>query len=234
MTYPFMIREDIGIFDTTFKPFHIEAVHWMLRHISDSIDALTEIRDPRPLFILESPRNYPLCTEQKGVHVIYLSEPDNYWCRWVYQYSHEYLHHVINGPMSGEISGMKWFEEALCEMSSIWQLASLRLLSAAPQVILDYTPGFRDYLRAVYREPSHASFAGIPAHPELQDGQYHREVYKIIACRLLPVFRRHPELWKAVAHMGDSCQYHTCEELLERLRPYAPGGVMKMADVLFP
>lgn len=37
----------------------------------------------------------PMCSNHVDEHIIYLSVKDNYWCQWVYQFAHEYCHHLI-------------------------------------------------------------------------------------------------------------------------------------------
>lgn len=64
----------------------------------------------------------PMCCQLENGHYIVLSTSENYWCQWIYQFSHEYCHHLINGKLSGELSGLMWFEESICHLSSMYHL----------------------------------------------------------------------------------------------------------------
>lgn len=68
----------------------------------------------------------PMCSLIGDSHLIFLAVRDNYWCQWVYQFAHEYCHHLINGPLSGEWSKMLWFEETICELSSLYNLYMMK------------------------------------------------------------------------------------------------------------
>lgn len=57
-----------------------------------------------------------------GEHIIFLNAKENYWCQWVYQFAHEYCHHLIDGTLTGEWSNLLWFEETICELSSLYNL----------------------------------------------------------------------------------------------------------------
>ena len=50
----------------------------------------------------------PMCCDSCNGHYIFLYVKENYWCKWLYQFSHEYCHHLINGKMSGDLKGLKW------------------------------------------------------------------------------------------------------------------------------
>ena len=64
----------------------------------------------------------PMCSIDGDGHVIRISAKDNYWCRWVYEFAHEYCHHAIDGALTGEWCNLLWFEETICELSSIFNL----------------------------------------------------------------------------------------------------------------
>ena len=50
--------------------------------------------------------DYPMCSNSdEGCRIICLTTGENYWCQWVYQFAHEYCHHLIDGEMSGEMKG---------------------------------------------------------------------------------------------------------------------------------
>ena len=67
--------------------------------------------------------DYPMCSPfGKEEHLISLSPQDYYGGQWLYQFAHEYCHHLINGKLTGEIIGLTWFEETICSLSSLYVL----------------------------------------------------------------------------------------------------------------
>lgn len=66
----------------------------------------------------------PMCSKVGEEHIIFLNAKENYRCQWVYQFAHEYCHHLIDGTLTGEWSNLLWFEETICELSSLYNLNS--------------------------------------------------------------------------------------------------------------
>ena len=66
-----------------------------------------------------------MCSNIGNDRIIYLHTRGDFWCQWIYQFAHEYCHHIINGTMTGELSGLMWFEESVCELASMYNLNSL-------------------------------------------------------------------------------------------------------------
>lgn len=174
--------------------------------------------------------NNPEIYLKDGYHQIRLNTHGNYWCQWVYQYAHEFCHHLIDGPCDGVVSGLKWFEETLCELSSLHNLYEMACFCevSTKENLRRYAPAVRDYLSRMgdslsASENSHKNLAEyILQHTaELSQDRYHREIYSTIAFSMLPVFRRNPYLWRIVPQIGDSCCFVSLGRLFDRLQKSA-------------
>lgn len=171
---------------------------------------------------------YPMCIKCGSNHIIQLCTHDNYWCQWVYQFSHEYCHHLINGPSGNGVRGMMWFEETVCELASIHNLYEMVLFcTASPNKIrLRYAQAVQDYLYAhlLSLQPSRQYTCGefLSLHTEeLAQPVYHREIYSGIASYMLPLFLANPNLWKIILHFGDMRRWPSLEALFRHLQDTA-------------
>ncbi len=110
--------------DPNFKEYNYNIVHELLKDIDINLSTAIGIEpfSTCPTFILYRNDN-PKCSIIPGIgHLITISATNNYWGQWVYEFAHEYCHHLINGELTGEIKGLLWFEEVLCELSSMYNL----------------------------------------------------------------------------------------------------------------
>lgn len=183
-------------------------------------------------FCLEKPNNKlcilmhidtgPKCVDQQGIHFIYLSTKDNYWCQWIYQFAHEYCHHLIDGTMSGEIKGLLWFEETICELSSLFHLAQFYNRCLINPALYHYAPSVLDYLHdlqtknsqlvELFHRESLSQWGDL-----LKEPVYHRDIYNAIAVSILPIVLKTPQLWKMILHLGDIRSWNSLEELFDHL-----------------
>ena len=168
--------------------------------------------------------DFPMCCQEGGYHHIYLRCSDDYWCQWMFQFAHEYCHHLIAGAMTGEITGLAWFEESVCELSSMYHLQSLvwHCESDSRERLSRYAPAARSYLaeRLDAGEPGReASSPGFLNrwYPSLQEPKYHRGLYRAIAARMFPLFAKNPCLWRIILHFGDMRQWRSLEALFDHL-----------------
>lgn len=146
--------------------------------------------------------------------------------QWLYQFAHEYTHHLIGGTKSGEIHGQLWFEETLCETASRFAIHTLahsglcaRLgLHRAFPVLRHYRDNHlavSEHLYSEYlRKGSFATWLPLLQNPS---SGYLREHYCVIADAFLPLFCTNPSLWSIIAHIGDSRQWRTLSELFAHL-----------------
>ncbi len=145
---------------------------------------------------------------QRGEIVMLLSAKDTYWAQYAYQGAHEFGH-ILCGFREGDETNL-WFEEALCEMASIfavkgmaetwktdapypnWRDFSKALASYAADVEGKYALDGDDDLACFYRE--HADV--------LEETATDREKNGRVAVQLLPLFEEKPEHWRALAFLN--------------------------------
>lgn len=227
------IGDGLFIVPAHFGEYSQNIVHGVLGAISSNIDMLTGVENKLACHVMESATGVPMCCNWMGGHAILLTVKGDYWCQWVYQFAHEYMHHIICGDMSGRIQGLIWLEETLCELSSLYQLAlfhQICLMNHAIPSLQHFAPAILDYqhdllvshldLKRQFQSP------GVVSRwlPLLSEPRYHRDHYNAIACHILPLFQENPHLWRMTAHMGDSRQYQTLGDLWEHLRRCAEGS----------
>lgn len=233
-----LLTKDIFIEPNGFGQYTPDIVHTLLKHIALEINTLTQTPIIKECYIYKSPYDYPLCSKKGNAHEIYLATERNYWCQWIYQFAHEYLHHVIDGELTEEITGMVWFEESLAELSSIFHLGEIYRLSTAGQI-----PISREYATAIltYQKDLLESNQDLKSQINenggirqwlslLSDAKYHRNHYNAVACRILPVFETTPSLWRIVPHIGDSRRYSSLDKLFFHLRKTADDSYRDALD----
>lgn len=166
---------------------------------------------------------YPMCAKAGDNHIVYLSVKDDYWCQWVYQFAHEYCHHLINGPLSGHWSPVLWFEETICELSSLFNL--YKMVSFCEELSLEfYSPSVQEYLNnlltkntSVYTLSSEGGW--YQCYKELLSTEhYNRELYNAIAALMYPFFIENPRLWRIILNIGDIRSWNSLDELLGHLQ----------------
>ena len=69
-------------------------------------------------------KNYPLTKyryDPNQPYIIKLTVKDRDWCRYVYQFAHEFCH-VLSNYNRLKYCKNEWFHEAICELASIFTL----------------------------------------------------------------------------------------------------------------
>lgn len=191
--------------------------------------------DPKVIDILPSPCENPfICKISDDRYLVYLSAHENYWSKYAYQFAHEICHYRINGDFSGDIIGLCWLEETICELASQYcQIVLSALWSARAH---PFHSAMRDYALDLIREtqPLGLSLSGyIKEHQEeLEQPQYHRNLYSNMASALLPLTLFPPMFWMLLPYFGDMKRYRSLHEFLQTLVDRAPEGLKDVA-VLF-
>lgn len=207
--------------DPGFGEYDKETVHRLLRQVQDNFavwigetvystcDCLIIYRDGDPE-IIKAP--------QANVHVIILSANQNYWYQWVYQFAHEYCHHLICGRLSGDVTGLKWFEETLADLSSICNIKRIISPDNVSHLPLEFLRSGSSYLEEVsgVPQPNCPEYLRSVA-DELAQPVYQRAIYSNLSATMFPLFQENPYLWRMLLHIGDSCAYTSLEELFSHL-----------------
>lgn len=179
--------------------------------------------------LIEYHDNDPLCMKTNGLHIIFLCVQEHNFPQWVYQFAHEYCHHLINGELVGDIYGCIWFEETICELASMFQIHTIYTQwSGCNNHIRNLaSSAFRPYLdNLLTQQPQLLSDAlrpGFLARWEqiLSEQIYHRNYYNALAARMFPLFVENPSLWKITLHFGDMRKWNSLHELFEHLHSKA-------------
>ena len=221
------VSDNIILYKEDFGEFYLAVVSDLLAHVDIWLtDAIGRPHfSSKNVVILQSDTN-PMCSEGGICHIINLTTKENYWCQWVYQFAHEYCHHLINGPLTGEVNGLIWFEETICELSSMFCLS--RMVDYCTQntnpCLTRYRPSVQGYLESLLRgekeeEPLHIYIQRNL--PLLTQPVYHREIYRHIARRVLPLFLRWPSLWRIILHFGNMHERQSLVFLFDHLKEEA-------------
>lgn len=165
----------------------------------------------------------PMCAKVGDNHIVYLHVKDNYWCQWVYQFAHEYCHHLINGSLSGEWSPMLWFEETVCELSSMYNL--YRMVGfCEDHGLKSYSSSVQGYLNNLLTKNNDVYILSneggwYQGYKELLSTEhYNRGLYNAIAALMYPSFIENPRLWRIILSIGDIRSWRSLDELFEHLR----------------
>lgn len=213
----------MNIQPTGFETFSQPVVEGLLINTASIMEEISGVKSPREYIILHKDDG-PMCSNCNPIRIIFLSAHGDFWGQWVYQFAHEYCHHLIDGQMSRIVEGLIWFEEMMCELASryiIWRLADSDTL--AKKGLSPAYPILQDYLsnRMPLNEDLKSEFemngSVRPWLPLLAQPIYHREHYKIIADAILPLFCTNPYLWRIIAYIGDSTHWQSLEDLLSHL-----------------
>lgn len=161
----------------------------------------------KDLYIMPDPNlGHPMCSNCGDQRIIYLSARHNRWSQYIYQFAHEYCHHLIDGPMDGELNTSFWFEETICETASLYFLVAI---SKRWELRKDTHPLLREF---AYHNLTYVNDfvqrngridAAIPEWinnniETLSQPQYHRDLYARLAIELVDAFERNPSLWTII------------------------------------
>lgn len=201
------------------------------------MDALGQPYSSTRQCVIVPTEDVPMCSKVGDLHWIFLKTKENYWCQWVYQFAHEYCHHLIDGSLSGEWSDVLWFEETICELSSLYNLNKMIGFCVA-NGLQWYAPSVLDYLKDLLTENNKifnlSTDGGWYGQYEvsLREVKYQRELYNAIAVLMFPLFIENPSLWKLILTIGDIRSWATLDELFGHLEAFADDSYRVSLDKL--
>ena len=146
-------------------------------------------------------------------YVIWLSARDNLWCKFAYQFAHEFCH-VLSGYERLKNNPNSWFHEAICELASVFTLRRM----AEQWAVQPPYPNRVWYARALkqYSQdllscpdvqlPEEVTLqAWLLSHEEmLREDGYQRKKNALVAYALLPIFESSPASWNAIRSLPNS------------------------------
>jgi tripartite-type tricarboxylate transporter receptor subunit TctC len=168
---------------------------------------------------------------------------------YVYEFAHEFCHVLSNyerHPHHALTRNHQWFEEALCEVASLYVLKTLAVLwqTAAPNADLAAAaPQLRQIAERFEREshrklPPGTTLAGWyrASSEQLARGAYQRDNNEVVANLLLPLFEENPQLWEAIGFLNLDAPGTTFQQYLQTWLDNAPPryqDVIRYAMTLF-
>ena len=148
---------------------------------------------------------------------VLLSARDNYWCKFIYQFAHEYCH-ILSKYESLIDNPNNWFHESLCELASMFVLKGMAVQWVKEPTI----PGGESYAAAIStyvrdwmsREGTHFSAGEVLSEWVVnREPEFRREPVtlekqrlnqSLIAYELLPIFEAQPSGWNAITALPTS------------------------------
>ena len=194
----------------------------VLRSVVEEFNTLVGVSPREQLSVQpDLNRGYPECCRlSNGTFVIFLSaRGDNNWSQFVYQFAHEYCHRLIDGPMDGELETTFWFEESVCEMSSMFLLKRMTERWGSINISILGSGESSDEVKALIALNRFAPInflylqnilcknppINVPLHEwlntnmsTLSEQEYHRGLYNQIARVLFVHFSSFPNLWRVL------------------------------------
>lgn len=166
-----------------------------------------------------------------GDHLISLYVTGDDWWRWTFQFAHEYCHHIINGTMTGEVTGLTWFEETICHLSSICHLD--RLIALCDVLRIDNRAWIQSCREANFGSPQTNCPEYLKSHADaLAQPVYQREIYSNLSATIYPLFQENNHLWKMIRHFGDTRSWSSLGDLFAHLQETADDSYAVSLDKL--
>lgn len=179
--------------DYTALLFTLDCVAFLFRRYIPEIGA-------KPLNIIIAPeRECPTCFS--SMQTVFLTCTHPYWSKGAYQFAHELCHYAI--PY-GVPQQFRWLEESICqtaslfflyELSDFWEKSDIPFLSSVRKV---YAHNFAEYADNDAKACAFCDPRDPATLASLEADCYQRDKNAYIANLLLPIFRKCPDMWKAV------------------------------------
>lgn len=155
----------------------------------------------RQMIITKWDRDYPMYSnDHKNIYLCPAS-PSN-WAQITYQLSHELCHFFIYDGI--KIQNYKWFEETLCELSSLFFLKQMSKYWNASISLQkkSYHSAFESYFNSAILDVEKVSLTEAGKDSALANYLANHDVDRLknryFAVKLLPIFEKSNALWKSV------------------------------------
>ena len=206
--------------------FYLHTVGWgqgQLQDITRLLDSVItefysnlDIRQiiEKPVYVINSknkvpPTDYPEIIRFNKFDLIFLGTSDRLWSQFSYHFAHELCHLVVASDFYTTNDRFGWFEEALCELASIFcidKMSQTWLTNPPYTNWKDYSTSLADYVRDILEKPEN-----IISKPfkiwlaenldELFKDRYKRTENRIVALQLFPLFKNRPEFWMTIQYL---------------------------------
>lgn len=156
-----------------------------------------------------SPSDCPEIIKCDKYNQIYLSTCDMFWCQYSYQFAHELCHHVIDSDFYTKNDKFGWFEEALCELASIFcinKMSQTWLINPPYPNWAAYSTSLMDYNKNILRMPENNIIKPFKNWlseniEELFKDRYKRVQNRIVAIQLFSNFVNQPDFWMTIQYL---------------------------------
>jgi hypothetical protein len=180
----------------------------------------------------------------EGQYQIRLDSQGNLWAQFSFQFAHEFCHVLCNYE-PGEHPN-KWFEESLCDLASIFALRRMaQTWETSPPYPnwKSYAPRLNEYADNLIHEaqlPEGVTLAKWYADnaEQLRTSHSRRELNRVAAVKLLPLFEKEPGLWQSVGYLntGKGFKQQTLAQYLRDWEYFAPtthkASIRQIIDLL--
>lgn len=161
-------------------------------------------------------------------HFITLTFSDDEWPELIFQFVHEWMHHILGEELPKSYDGLMWVEEVFCEIMSYEALAhfSVSLKEICPiEDPCDWIPRSLKYFSdsgTNTEVPSRGHTADNPTTlPDLQEKPSDKWTYLAQSC--FQYFHQDPELFRIFAAAGRPSRFDTIQHYLLEIRSLASG-----------
>lgn len=247
------VSENITLITNGFGDFNTDVVIDLLKHVDIWLsEALrqqpftskkVEIRHFRTFYPNSKPEDEePECrnSDDKTFHIILLATSGLHWCQLVLQFAHEYCHHLIDEPLKGkELHGLKWFEETICELSSIYCLERMKQYCQKQEGHISVEEYIKkreeeadktDKSISSYIKDNIEILSSISSKGKIEDEDRNR--HKLIAFSILDLFTECSALWQIILHFGNTCEWKDLSELFKHLEKTADNAYIEPLNEL--
>lgn len=210
--------------DDSFGNYDKHIVHGLIKHVQDIFVEWIGVEGygEKPV-IVEYKEFCPTTFDfTPNIHQIKLHVQGNDYCRWVFQFAHEYCHHLINGQMTTAYLGLEWFEEVICHLSSLVHLRRLLIDYRSLGIHQTYQPQIGNWILANGGTPQNnvREYIGVNNHLLYRE-DVRRDIYDNIASSLIYLFESNPRLWRIILYFGNMKLWNSLEDLFTRLQETA-------------
>jgi len=208
-----------------------ENVRRVLRAAAGELWRYFPDRDLKPILVEAQGGPITLAARgARGEYQVRLATGGTLWAQYTFQFAHEFCHILCN--YDEDPSRCKWFEEAICEVASLFVLRrSGETWKARPPY-----PNWKEYAKSLAEyADGRIKAAPLPAGKTLAEWYKEnadalaatavdRERNTIAAVQLLPFLEKAPEHWEAVTWLNTEklTPSHTLPEYLRAWRSNAP------------
>jgi hypothetical protein len=253
------VSDSIWLDKNGFGEFNQPVIEFLLRSVENFFTDLG-VRSKKGVLVVKNDENQPICCKSpydSNLHIIKLSTGENFWCQWVYQFAHEYCHHLIDGDLSGETKGLMWLEESICHVSSFVCLDNFARLCNKDESLKHNTRNIIGYLRNCLiedEEQLYEPYLMVVSNPDKRNlipkseyinlrqyivdkteeliSKYKMEYYLHIGKALFPLFYNNPKLWQIVPFLGDMMSWGSVSDLYGYLKTNANADYSASLDEL--